>query len=214
MLEWRTRLQRALSQPLPGVRAQAMLAPRPRAGWDPSILPEGLTDAAVLALIFPVGGEPHLLLTVRGSTMRQHTGQVALPGGRLEPGESPADGALREAEEEVGIRPASVQIVGLLTPLHVPVSRFLVHPIVGVADGELTFRVAETEVARVLEVPLDALLERSNLRTETRTIVHEGRTTPMLVPFFAVGGEKVWGATAMIVAELIEALRPIRLARD
>ncbi len=191
-------LERAMSA-LPGLEAQALMAPRPRRGWPPGQDPAGVRTAAALVLLYPREGRPHLVLTVRSGALSRHSGQVSFPGGAIEPGEALASAALREAAEEVGIDPSIVRIVGPLTPLHIPVSDFIVHPIVGVMDRAPDLRPDAIEVARILEVPFDALLDRARLKTTART--REGVFVE--VPYFDIDGEMVWGATAMMLAELI-----------
>ena len=118
--------------PLPGLDAQLTMAPSPRLGWDPLKFPAGATNGAALLLVYPLTDDTlHLALTVRGSGLRNHTGQVSLPGGRVDDGETIEAAALREANEEIGIDPAAVELLGRLTPLHIPVSGFLLHPVVG-----------------------------------------------------------------------------------
>lgn len=202
------RMRASLRQPLPGVDAQLRLAPRPRVGWDPHHLPDGLRDAAALILLYPLDETPHLLLTVRGGSLRHHTGQVSLPGGAVDPGETIEAAALREAMEEVGVEPGGVDVLGRLTPLHVPVSGFLLHPVVGAVSRRPSFTPAPGEVARLLEVPLAHLLDDTRLRTERQVRERAGRLVEMDVPFFDVEDEKVWGATAMILAELAALLAP------
>ena len=214
MVEISARLRQALASPLPGLEAQLRMAPQPRVGWDPNHLPDGLRDAAALVLLYPHDGRLHVPLTVRGGGMRTHTGQVSLPGGSVDAGESIEAAALREAVEEVGVDPADVNILGRLTSLHIPVSGFLLHPVVGVAGGRPRFQTAEWEVARLLEVPLLVLDDPDTLRTERRQRPAGDRLTEIEVPYFAFEGEKVWGATAMILAEFLAVSRAARLITE
>lgn len=206
-----SRLRAALDAPLPGLDAQLRLAPTPRTGWDPHHVPEGLRPAAGLVLLYPIDEVPHVLLTVRGGSLRLHTGQVALPGGAVDEGESIEAAAVREAEEEAGVAPALVDVAGRLTPLHIPVSGFLLHPVVGVAAVRPALRAAEGEVARLLEVPLAELADPAVLRRETRQLRRGADLQPVEVPFFDLHGEKVWGATAMILAEFLAVVESGRL---
>jgi 8-oxo-dGTP pyrophosphatase MutT (NUDIX family) len=215
-------LTAALAQPLPGLDAQLRMAPRPRVGWDPSRVPEGLRDGAALVLIYPMalsegsedrgrGAEaPHILLTVRGSGLRKHTGQVSFPGGAVDPNESFETAALREASEEVGVIPASVRVLGRLTPLHIPVSGYLLHPIVGIVDQRPAFRPAEWEVHRILEVPLAHFTNPANVKRQTQTRNLGEQMLEVEVPYFDVDGEVVWGATAMAIAEFLAVISGIR----
>lgn len=210
VVELAARLRSALALPLPGLEAQLRLAPRPRTGWDPRHLPEGLRDAAALVLLYPHAGGLHLPLTVRGGSLRHHTGQVSLPGGKVDTEESVEQAALREAEEEVGVEATAVEIVGRLTSLHIPVSGFHLHPVVGVTAHRPSFRPHAGEVARLLEVPVARLHDPASVGRETRTLTRLGRTDEVEVPFFEIEGEKVWGATAMVVAELLAVLEGLR----
>src|SRR5688572_10562350 len=126
------RLEERFRQPLPGEGAQARMSPRPRRGW-PTGSPE-IRHAAGLLLIFPVEGRAHIVLTVRANT-RRHAGQVSLPGGVVEVGETYEQAALREAHEEIGLSPEGVRVLAPLTPLDIPVSGLRLHPIVAVHDG-------------------------------------------------------------------------------
>ncbi len=191
-------LQRALAGPLPGAEAHVLLSPQPRPGWRPGRLPGESRPGAALLLFYPSDGEVHFVLTVRAKHLPSHRGQVSLPGGALEEGESFPAAALREAQEEVGVDPAEVQVLGSLTPLHIPASGYVLHPVVGVASRRPELRRAEGEVERILEVPFRDLMDPARLRSEPRRIREEA----CLVPYFDLSGEKVWGATAMVLAEL------------
>jgi len=196
-----SRLRAALSRPLPGLEAQLRMAPSPRLGWDPLKFPEGAANGAALLLVYPHDDTLHLALTVRGSGLRNHTGQVSLPGGRVEEGETFEAAALREAQEEVGLDPRSVEVLGRLTPLHIPASGFLLHPIIGVTSMRPAFQRAEWEVARIIEAPVSVLSDPALTKREMRTRVVQGQSIDVNVPYYDVDGEKVWGATAMVLAE-------------
>lgn len=181
----------------PGLEAQRRMAPVPRRGWRPDQVPEDGRAAAALLLLFPEGDDAALILTKRSSALPQHRGQVSLPGGAVDPGETLTAAALREAREEVGIDPGAVRVLGALTPVHIPVSGFVLHPMVGSLAGRPTLVPAPHEVSRVIEVPVRDLLDPLRHR---RTIgARDGLVFDM--PYFDVDGEQVWGATAMVLAE-------------
>ena len=198
MLE--TLLRERLAGTLPGLDAQLRFMPTPpRTGWKPGEFPIDARLAAGLLLLYPGEHGPSLPLTVRASGLRRHAGQVSLPGGATEPGETLAQAALREAHEEIGVDPARVRILGELTPVHVLVSGFTLHPIVGITDERPSFTLAAHEVEEVVEVSVDDLQDASSIRQGTRT--REGLAIEY--PYFDLMGHQVWGATAMILGEFI-----------
>jgi 8-oxo-dGTP pyrophosphatase MutT (NUDIX family) len=196
------RLQMALGQPLPGAPAQALMAPRPRRQWPASFDPAHIRHAAGLLLVFPIDASAHIVLTVRADTLGRHGGQVSLPGGVVEAGETFEEAAIREAHEEVGLSPDDVRVLGALTPLDIPISGFRLHPIVAAAAERPALTPADGEVASILEVSIGELVDPARQVTTTR--VGEGRD--LTVPAFRVGGVEIWGATAMVVAEFLSLL--------
>ncbi len=197
-------LRERLIHPLPGVDAHLRLAPKPkRPGWRPGVIPENARRAAALILLYPdVDGRVCLPLTVRHKTLPHHPGQISLPGGRINAGEAPLAAALREAREEIGIDPETVRITGALTPFFVLVSNFVIEPFVGISDTRPDFQLDAREVETLIEVPLDELRDPSCVKWGQRT--REGFLVDF--PYFDVAGQHVWGATAMILAELIASL--------
>jgi 8-oxo-dGTP pyrophosphatase MutT (NUDIX family) len=192
-------LPASLAGRLPGQEGQVRMSPRPRFGWKPGQLPDDARHGGVLLLLFPISGAPHVVLTVRDSALPHHAGQVSLPGGAIEPDESIDEAALREAHEEIGLDPGVVRIIGGLSPLHVPVSGYVLHPRVGLASERPVLRPDMREVARIIEAPLERLRNPATLGLETRHY----RNRPVEVPYFAMHGEKVWGATAMVLSEFL-----------
>jgi 8-oxo-dGTP pyrophosphatase MutT (NUDIX family) len=195
-------LAAALAHPLPGLAAQRRLAPVPPREWPPGTTPTHVRNAAGLLLLFPVESLAHLVLTVRADTLGRHGGQVSLPGGVVEPGETFEHAALREASEEVGLVAAEVQTLGSLTPVDIPVSGFRLHPIVGTIGARPDLAPSDGEVARILEIPVGELMDPA--RFEWRTLERDGRM--FRVPTLVVQGAEVWGATAMVVAEFLTLL--------
>ena len=209
MTPFEAALRTAVRQ-LPGAAAHLRMSPKPRMSWDPSRFPDGGRDAAALLLLYPHAGDWHLLLTVRGSDLRHHTGQVSLPGGRVDTGESIEAAALREASEEVGVSPDDVRVIGQLTPVQIPVSGFVLHPVVGIADRRPDFRPDDWEVARIVEVPLEILRDASIVGRTSRRREFQGQVEEIEVPFFGIEDLEIWGATAMVLAEFLALLESIQ----
>ena len=202
MSRLRDGLKRQLAWPLPGVEAQLSFSPEPRHGWVPGHLPDDARPGAGLLLLYPRDGRLHTVVTLRNAALEKHAGQLSLPGGAVEEGESLVEAALREAHEEVGLPSESVDVLGALTPLYIPVSGFTLHPIVGLVEETPRFRPDPGEVERLIEVRLDQLRDNANHDSETRYAAGNRYR----VPFVSIGGEKLWGATAMVFAELFAVL--------
>ncbi len=195
------RIAPALNGILPGETAQDLLSPIPRREWPPHWNPARIRHAAGLLLMFPVDDRAHLVLTVRSDSVR-HGGQVSMPGGVVEPGETFEQAALREAHEEVGLAIELVRILGALSPVDIPVSGFRLHPIVGAASDEPRLHPADAEVARILTVDVDTLLDPAAVTW--RQMTRDGTTRD--VPAISVAGADIWGATAMVLAEFLSLL--------
>ncbi|PIZ66809.1 MAG: CoA pyrophosphatase [Candidatus Marinimicrobia bacterium CG_4_10_14_0_2_um_filter_48_9] len=192
-------LTQILVNDLPGFEGQQVMMPAGR----PVIMPElsefkNLKPAAVLIALFEANGtEWRFPLIQRVEDGLAHSGQIALPGGRLEVGETVEMAALREAEEEIGLDSSSVTVIGNLSPLPIPVSGFLVHPVVGVLTHEPIWRPQRGEVETVFTVSVSDLMDEAKRATEVRHF----REQPFTVPYFHFEPYKVWGATAMILSE-------------
>jgi 8-oxo-dGTP pyrophosphatase MutT (NUDIX family) len=192
-------IETALRRPLPGRAAQICMAPVPRP-LDPPTLDHQPRRAGVLLLLYAADGEGELclVLTRRTDSVADHKGQISLPGGSVDPGDrSTAHTALREACEEVGICGDDLRLLGELTPVYIEPSDFCVQPHVAYLPHRPVFELEPDEVAEVLEVPVSHFLDERNKAVED-WLLHD---PPMRVPYFDVFGHKVWGATAMVLAE-------------
>jgi 8-oxo-dGTP pyrophosphatase MutT (NUDIX family) len=159
-------------------------------------------EDSLRALRSTSGDAAHIVLTVRADTLGRHRGQVALPGGVIEPGETFEQAALREAHEEVGLSPDGVRVLGALTALDIPVSGFRLQPIVAVTEARPHLAASDGEVARILEIDLDELMNPAHVVSTTR----ERDGIALMVPAFHVAGHEIWGATAMVLAEFLALL--------
>ena len=160
-----------------------------------------LRRAGVLAPLFVRDGGLWVLLTKRTESVERHRGQIAFPGGRQEEeDDSLYATALRETEEEIGVAPADVRYLGALTPL-TTITDYYVEPYVGAIPHPYAFRLQETEIQSLVEVPVTALLDPAALETKP----FPGRPEPVL--FYHYGETVIWGATARMLKELLDALK-------
>ncbi len=187
-------LEKALQKPLPGLPAQLEMAPEIR----PRSIEGEYRPAAVLIALFPTNDEWEFPLIRRIEDNYPHSGQIALPGGAMEPGENPPQTAEREAVEEVGLPQDSIHILGQLTPLPIPISRYLVYPVVGyLEEPPPRFVLQTSEVESVFTVTLTELCDPLKRKIEYRKLGNNIRR----IPYFDFNGGRVWGATAMILSE-------------
>lgn len=179
---------------------------------SPPVDPHGRTLAAGLILLYPrlesaIGTvAPHLVLTRRTTTLRRHSGQISLPGGRHDE----IDGsllrtALRETHEELGVAPEGLAVWGRLEPEWIVVTHYLLAPFIAYASERPDFRPAPAEVDEVIELPLATLLDPATLAEETWDLAG----APRQVHFYRYGEHKIWGATARVLGKLVDVLAPI-----
>ncbi len=171
-------------------------------GVRPELIRHPLKCAAVLVPLVRLDGGWHLLFTRRTEIVESHKGQVSFPGGACDDGETaPEETALREADEEIGLHPADVRVLGRLNDV-VTISSYRVTPVVGVVtDWPYVFRVSGVEVGRVFTMPLDWLSDRRN-----RLEFERPDTGVKLIAYHPFDGELLWGATAQMVVNFLEVL--------
>jgi 8-oxo-dGTP pyrophosphatase MutT (NUDIX family) len=161
------------------------------------------SSAAVMISLYKDDNQWRFPLIKRVEDDYVHSGQVGLPGGRIEEGESIIEAALRETEEEIGIKANNIEVIGTLTELQIPVSDFLVHPVVGIMNCEPEWVIEYREVAEVFTVSVDDVCNPDIMKSEIRQF----KRGPVRVPYFLLHKHKVWGATAMILSEFRELLK-------
>ncbi len=194
-------IEKKLTGLKPGMNAQLTMVPDPRLGHKTfDEVKVSCLKAAVLVLLYHWKGRQYLVLTRRSDHMVHHQAQISFPGGCQEYGETVKQTALRETYEELGVSTEPIRILGELTPLFVPPSNYCIFPVVAGMDERPAFCPSYKEVAGVIEVPLDHLLDLRNVRRETWII----NGIEVMVPFYLFKNYKIWGATAMVLAEFIE----------
>lgn len=161
----------------------------------------GSKDAAVLVPLYP---DLVAVFTERRKDLPQHAGEISFPGGRQDhPDEDLRETALREADEEIGLAPADVELVGALPPVGTFVTGYRIYPFVGMIQPGHAWTPQETEVAQVLEFSLHDLVRGHKMKRLLR------KGVPIKTPTYTVDGHLVWGATARIVQSLLERLEPV-----
>lgn len=196
-------ISKRLAEPLPGVPVQFQMAPSFRPAHSNT---DDYTQAGVLLLLYERQNGLSLIFIKRPEYEGVHGGQISFPGGKYEP----ADGsiihtALRETREEIGISENDIQVLGKLTSLYIPVSKMEVSPIVGYISQHHEFKIDIHEVAYIIETYLTGLLS-----PETKEVKpYQGKQYTGEIPYFNVDGNHIWGATAMILNEFLEIIRPL-----
>lgn len=193
-------LQQRLQQPLPGTAAHLLMSHRERDEYFRQYsIPEHARLSSVMVLLYEKEGRIHLPLMVRTEDGRVHSGQVSLPGGKVDSAdESYGATALRETEEEIGIQRSDIRMIGGLTPIYIPPSNFLVHPFIGWLDSPPQFTPNRDEVAHLLEADIEGIFDPAHYVSNT-LVLRNGKQVE--TPAFVYREQRIWGATAMILSE-------------
>ncbi len=200
MSDFITRLKIELEKELPGKEVQYRMAPSDRVALDLESQKELFRESSVVVLLFFKQDKLHLLLTQRASYKGVHGGQISFPGGKFDPQQDQnlIDTAQREVWEEISLCKSAYQIVGKITPLRIPVSKMLVHPFVAFADSVDIAKPDLYEITDLYQVSIEHLKSPQNLKwTNDKGVKY---------PYFDYQGKEIWGATAMIINELLEIL--------
>ena len=161
--------------------------------------------AAVMMLVYPKNDVSHVVLILRNSYPGVHSSQVAFPGGKVELEDAHLEmTALRETHEEIGIHPSLINVVRSFSEIYIPPSNFVVQPFLGYSTSELSFIEQPEEVAGIIEMPLEILLDESSITAHRLSTSY---ATDIDVPAFVVNNHMVWGATAMMLSELKDVLK-------
>lgn len=205
MKSFTDRLKEEISKGLPGTEVQWFLASSDRlVRGFPRIPRYDSTEAAVLILLYPVEGIIHTVFIQRPEYEGVHGGQISFPGGKKEPDDTDLlQTAFREASEETGINQGDLKIVGALTPLYIPVSNIVVTPFVGWLEKKPLFTPEAKEVVFIIEADIRSFLDNSIIKIKPFEI----RGELIDIKYFDYNGNIIWGATAMILYELLTLIR-------
>ena len=198
---FKERLSDQLNKGLPGFDAQKLMSPSIRKHALKTSDPTIARDSSVLLLFYPKNGQLYLPFIKRTSGNTSHSGQISLPGGKYEESDKNRTvTAIRETNEELGVDCKKIKILGYLTELYIPVSDFMVLPVLGFCEKRPEFKMNQFEVEEVIEMPVQELLAKENINEFS----FDKNGLTIHAPYFNAKGHKVWGATAMILSELRE----------
>lgn len=206
-------LQKRLNKSLPGINAQKKMAPHPTNGkpskthYEPAN--DNFRNSSVLVPFIAWGDQLEIVLTLRVPSIK-HGGQLSFPGGGREGNEDAIETALREAHEEIGLNTRGVEIAGTLSPLYVGHSDNMVTPVVAFLNEEQEFTANPNEVAEILHVPFNELVKDHNLIKEEWDL----RGRAYHVPYWDIHRVPLWGATAMMMSELVELYKEFEIEMD
>lgn len=199
------KLKNRLKEKLPGETAHLKMSPKshnvPLRKFKPSS--DAKLSAVMVLLKFNQYSEIEIPLTLRSEKLSSHSKQISFPGGMSEENETPLETAFRETEEEIGVTRKSIEYIGELTKLYVPPTNFIISPVVGILKDDIEFVINPDEVAEIIHVPYSLLIETNSVKFKKNII----NGLELDIPYWEVHNEvPLWGATAMILSELIDIL--------
>lgn len=207
--EFVQKLRVRLTKPLPGMEAQIRMAPPKRLPVEEYLKMKNFNPrkSAVLICFYPRKSSIYTVLMLRPDEMGHHSNQVSFPGGRVEENDQGYDAtALREAWEEVGLGPSGIEVIGNLSAVYIPVSNFLVHPVVAVMPLPPEFRINRAEVLEIIETDCTVILDPG---IKANAVFKSSGGLRIEAPYYQIKQHKIWGATAMILSELEVIFREI-----
>ena len=196
----------AFQNPLPGKEAHLELAPY-RKNVKFNFEQNNPKIASTLLLLYPKDYDIYFCLIERAEYEGTHSNQIAFPGGKNENGETIKQTAIRETQEEIGIDPISINIIGELTQVYVPPSNYLIHPFVGYLDLEPSFKADKREVKKIIEVNIEELFSDEIIKNKQMTFKRKGGDLKLDVPYLDLNNQVVWGATSVILNEFRKMLQ-------
>ena len=195
--EFIKQIETSLGSKLPGPKAHDIMRVGFRLPASIRAMTKSPIASSVLILLFEERNSFNFILTLRSTKVETHKGQISLPGGVQENNESLKETALRETKEEIGVLPETIEIIGELSSIYIPLSGYKVQPYVGWVNTPPKLIPSAHEVERIIIVPVNELIDEEN-QTQKKTIL---RGIPVVMPYFSLKGEIVWGATSMILSE-------------
>ncbi|WP_282037141.1 NUDIX hydrolase [Saccharicrinis aurantiacus] len=196
-------IQEKTKTELPGKAAQLIMSPSDRNTSNRSYPINSAKNSSVLILLYPKNGSIYIPFTLRAQYKGAHSGQISLPGGKVEETDRDLEHtALRETYEEIGIHSNSITTIGSLTPTYIPNSNFNVYPFIAYCSEEPEFKPDNYEVDEIIEAPLHQIMNPNSVKQFEKNINGHDITAP----YFDINKHRIWGATAMIISELKQLL--------
>tara|TARA_B100001250_G_C19546556_1_gene677090 strand:- start:96 stop:719 length:624 start_codon:yes stop_codon:yes gene_type:complete len=199
-------LKTRIKDPLPGEKAQSIMMVKSKNPIQKINNKNEIIPSAVLILLFYNNDKWNFFLTKRTQSVNYHKGQVSLPGGSQEGEETLQETAIRETEEEIGVNSKNINIIGQLTPLYVPVSNFKIFPFIGWIKNKPEIKIQDNEVERIFSISIDNFILESTQKFKKDSL--DGKK--VIIPYFDINNEIVWGATSVILSEFKKLILDIK----